>query len=73
MSGAAYNGIDLVGILTELFENKVFKRDDIKSVYGSSAGAIVLAIWMLGIEKEILFDFIIRKPWNKILLKLKCF
>ena len=66
MSGAAYNGIDLVGILTELFENKVFKRDDIKSVYGSSAGAIVLAIWMLGIEKEILFDFIIRKPWNKI-------
>lgn len=66
ISGAAYNGIDLVGILTELFENKVFKRDDIKSVYGSSAGAIVLAIWMLGIEKEILFDFIIRKPWNKI-------
>ena len=25
ISGAAYNGIDLVGILTELFENKVFK------------------------------------------------
>ena len=66
ISGAAYNGIDLVGILTELFENKVFKRDDIKSVYGSSAGAIVLAIWMLGIEKDVLFDFIIRKPWNKI-------
>ena len=66
MSGAAYNGIDLVGILTELFEKEFFKRDDIKSVYGSSAGAIVLAIWMLGIEKEILFDFIIRKPWNKI-------
>lgn len=66
MSGAAYNGIDLVGILTELFDKEYFKHDDIKSVYGSSAGAIVLAIWMLGIEKEILFDFIIRKPWNKI-------
>ena len=66
MSGAAYNGIDLVGILTELFEKEYFKRDDIESVYGSSAGAIVLAIWMLGIEKDVLFDFIIRKPWNKI-------
>jgi NTE family protein len=66
MSGAAYNGIDLVGILTELYEKKYFKRADIKSVYGSSAGAIVLAIWMLDIDKDVLFDFIIRKPWNKI-------
>ena len=66
ISGAAYNGIDLVGILTELFDKEYFKRDDIKSVYGSSAGAIVLAIWMLSIEKDVLFDFIIRKPWNKI-------
>jgi len=66
ISGAAYNGIDLVGIITELFDKEYFKRDDIKSVYGSSAGAIVLAIWMLSIEKDVLFDFIIRKPWNKI-------
>lgn len=66
ISGGAYNGIDLIGIVCELYEKKYFLRTSIQSVYGSSAGAIVLAIWLLDIEKEVLFDFIIGKPWNKI-------
>ena len=66
ISGAAYNGVDLIGIIYELYDKKYFLKEDIKSVYGSSAGAIVLAIWLLNIEKDILFDFVVRKPWNKI-------
>ena len=66
ISGAAYNGIDLVGAITELSEKKYIERKNIESVFGSSAGAIVLAIWLLDVEKSVLYDFIIKRPWNKI-------
>ena len=57
ISGAAYNGIDLVGAITELSEKKYIERKNIESVFGSSAGAIVLAIWLLDVEKSVLYDF----------------
>ena len=66
ISGAAYNGIDLVGAITELSEKKYIERKSIESVFGSSAGAIILAIWLLNVEKDVLYDFIIKRPWNKI-------
>ena len=66
ISGAAYNGIDLIGTITELSEQKYIERKHIQSVFGSSAGAIVLAIWLLNVEKDVLYDFIIKRPWNKI-------
>ena len=41
ISGAAYNGIDLIGAITELSEKKYIERKSIESVFGSSAGAII--------------------------------
>jgi predicted patatin/cPLA2 family phospholipase len=38
----------------------------LKSVYGVSAGSIVSAILLLDIEKNVIYDFIIKRPWNKI-------
>lgn len=67
LSGGGYNGIDMIGIMTELTEKKFISKEHIQSVYGVSAGSIVLAIWLLQIEKDTLFDFIVKRPWNKLL------
>ena len=66
LSGGGYNGIDMVGILYKLQELECIKRNNIKSVYGVSAGSIVLAIWLLGIEKNVIYDFVIKRPWSKL-------
>ena len=66
LSSAAYNGIDMVGILYQAEYQKIIQYDKIKTVYGTSAGAIVLALWLTRIDKEPLYEFIIGCPWGKI-------
>ena len=65
-SSGGCNGINMVGVLTKLYEKKFFIRKNIESVYGTSAGAMVLAIWLMDIDKETLYDYIIKRPWHKI-------
>ena len=64
LSGGSYHGIQLLGSLYRA-EDKLLKFTNIKSVYGTSAGSIVLAIWLLRIEKNIVYDFIVNRPWQK--------
>ncbi len=64
LSGGNYHGIQLLGAIFQA-EEKLLKFSNIESVYGTSAGAIVLAIWLLRLEKPIVFDFIINRPWEK--------
>ncbi len=64
LSGAGYHGIQLLGTLFKA-EDTLFKLSNIESVYGTSAGSIVLAIWLLRLEKDIVYDFIINRPWEK--------
>ena len=67
LSGGGYNGIDMIAILLKLTSEEFISKDNIKSVYGVSAGALSLAIWLLEIENQVLIDYIIKRPWNKII------
>lgn len=67
LSGGGYNGIDMVAILLKLTSEEFISKDNIESVYGVSAGALSLAIWLLEIENQVLIDYIIKRPWNKII------
>jgi len=64
LSGGNYHGIQLLGAIFQA-EEKLFKVSNIETVYGTSAGSIVLAIWLLRLEKSVVFDFIINRPWEK--------
>lgn len=64
VSGASYHGIQLLGAMFES-QGKIFKLSELKSVYGTSAGAIVLAILLLNIERSHVYDFVINRPWDK--------
>lgn len=66
LSGGGYNGIDMIGMIYKLKELELLKNDMLKSVYGVSAGSIVGAILLLGIEKNVIYDFVIKRPWSKI-------
>ena len=65
LSSAAHNGINMVGILYQAEYQKIIQYDKIQTVYGTSAGAIVLALWLTRIDKETLYEFIIDRPWGK--------
>ena len=65
LSSAALNGINMIGVLYEALSSKLLKYESIKSVYGCSAGALVLALWLTKIKKDDLYNFIINRPWGK--------
>ena len=66
LSGGGYNGIDMIGMIYKLKELGLLKDDMLQSVYGVSAGSIVGAILLLGIEKNVIYDFVIKRPWSKL-------
>ena len=66
LSGGGYNGIDMIGIIYKLKNLDILSIDKLKSAYGVSAGSIVCAIFLLGIEKDVIYDFIIKRPWSKL-------
>jgi predicted acylesterase/phospholipase RssA len=66
LSGGGYNGIDMIGMLLQLESGNFILKENIKSVYGVSAGSMALAIWLLGIESDVLKNYIIKRPWKKI-------
>jgi len=66
LSSGGLNGINMVGVLYGALSSNILKYENIKSVYGCSAGSIVLALWLTKIEKEDLYNFIINRPWGKI-------
>ena len=66
LSGGGYNGIDMIGIIYKLKKLNILSIDKLKSAYGVSAGSIVCAIFLLGIEKDVIYDFVIKRPWSKL-------
>jgi hypothetical protein len=65
MSSGTLNGVDLVGALFEAENKELIKYENIKTLTGCSAGAIISLVWLLRFDKDIVYDYIINKPWNK--------
>lgn len=66
LSGGTVYGLSLVGALKALHEKKVWKHEDIKSIYATSAGALMSVVIALNIEWSILDLYLIERPWDKV-------
>jgi predicted acylesterase/phospholipase RssA len=66
ISGGGPVLIHVLGAIQHLEENNYLDRKEIKSIYGTSAGAIVGAILCLGFDWETLRDYIIKRPWQDV-------
>jgi len=66
-SGGGPAGLITYGAVKYLAQNGVWSLPNIKSIYGCSIGAYIGVCISLGYEWEWLDDYIIKRPWNKVI------
>lgn len=66
LSGGGPTLISTLGNLQFLEKSQYFTRDDIISIYGTSAGALVGVLYCLRFDWDIITDYIIKRPWKDV-------
>lgn len=69
LSGGGPTGFVSYGVLKHLEEIGFWNTSEIQSIYGCSSGSIIGLIVSLGYKWDELDDYIIKRPWNKIIEK----
>ena len=58
--------IQILSAVQELERNEYLNMQNIESIYGTSAGAIIGVMLSLGFDWETLNDYIIKRPWQDV-------
>lgn len=66
ISGGGPVLIHVLGAIQHLEENNFIDLKSIKSIYGTSAGAIVGVLLCMGFDWETIRDYIIKRPWQDV-------
>lgn len=66
ISGSGPNVFIQIGILEYLYEHSYFSLTDIKSIYGTSAGAIISILLLLGVSVSEIKQYVLNRPWHKL-------
>ena len=66
ISGGGPIMIQVLGAIQHLEENKFISMNDIETIYGTSAGAIVGILICLKFDWETINDYIIKRPWQDV-------
>ncbi len=65
-SGGLHSILYQLGAIKKLIENNIINLDNIEKIYGTSAGAIVGLLLFLNVDVQIIIDYLIERPWDKI-------
>jgi len=63
--GGGPMGIQAIGALQHLEESGFWNKDDIKTIYATSAGAIISLLIALKFDWDAVNDYIILRPWHE--------
>ena len=66
ISGGGPIMIQVIGAIQHLEKNEIINMDNIESIYGTSAGAIVGVLICLKYDWETINDYIIKRPWQDV-------
>jgi predicted acylesterase/phospholipase RssA len=66
ISGGGHTLFQALGVLYHTETNNLFKLENIESIYGTSAGAIIAVCLALKYDWETLNDYIIKRPWKEL-------
>tara|TARA_B100001059_G_scaffold166705_1_gene166303 strand:+ start:52 stop:948 length:897 start_codon:yes stop_codon:yes gene_type:complete len=66
ISGGGPSGLISYGAIKYLFEKEFIYINNLKSIYGTSIGAILGAILLLKHEWQTLDDYFMKRPWDKV-------
>ena len=67
LPGGGPIGIYMYGALKRLNELEVWNIKDLKTIYSTSIGGLIGIIIILDLSWDWIDDFLIKRPWNKIL------
>jgi NTE family protein len=67
LSGGGAAGFTVYGALKYLNKNNFFNLSDIKSIHACSAGSIVAGLVLLSENWDMLDDYILKRPWDKLI------
>jgi len=66
LSGGDVGLLAIYGVLRESAKSGFWRRDNIKSIWGTSAGAIVAGFVLLTTDWDSIDSYLIRRPWDKV-------
>jgi NTE family protein len=66
LPGGGITGLVAYGALQEAHSKGLWKIEDIKSIYATSAGAIIAVILSLNYDWKTVDDYIVKRPWHQI-------
>lgn len=67
LSGGGAGGLAHIGALRYLEENNFWEFNQIESIYSTSMGSIVAVVIIICNDWTILDDYIIKRPWDKVI------
>jgi predicted acylesterase/phospholipase RssA len=66
ISGGGPSMVQTLGVLQHLEEKGFLERKSIRTIYATSAGALVALLLSLNFDWETIYDYIIKRPWQDI-------
>lgn len=66
MSGGIIYGLSFYGALKRLHEQRVWKHENIKTIYATSAGTLIGVVIALNIDWDVLDTYLIHRPWEQV-------
>jgi len=66
ISGGGQTILQALGVLQHLEINNKIQRENIKTIYGTSAGAMVGVLFAFNFDWETINDFMIKRPWHDV-------
>ena len=67
LSGGGHSGCTTYGALKYLADKQFWNIQNIEAIYGTSIGSIIGVILILNYEWEFLDNYIIKRPWKKLI------
>ena len=64
LQGGGAIGLNYVGALQQLFSDGVIRPGSLKSVFGTSIGALIGGMVCIGVDWSDVVEYIIRRPWE---------
>ena len=66
LSGGGPTMIQTFGAIQHLEKNSIIQRENIQTIYGTSAGALIGVIYCFNFDWDTMYDYIIKRPWHEV-------
>jgi len=73
ISGGGPTFIQMLGAIQHFEQNNIIVLNDVTTIYGTSAGAIVGIMISLKYDWTTLYEYIVKRPWHEVFeINIKC-